>query len=136
MLTPNEIERTMYTFVKASDLGKAIGGDVYRRYKRPSGSTAEDIVLWHSAGLADQIQTGIVRLNIYTLPKVLNRTNTPDEARCGALERLFYDMLETGAAQTGVAMRTDGSPRVDYDPDTKQFVIACRIRYQYLNLDY
>ena len=136
MLTPNDIERMMHQFVTASDLGKAIGGQVYRRYKRPPGSTAEDIVHWHSTGFDDQIQTGIVRLNIYTLPNDLNRTNTPYEARCGALDRLLYDMLETGAAQTGVAMRTDGSPRVDYDPDTKQFVIACRIRYQYLNLDY
>ena len=136
MLTPNEIERMMYQFVKASALGKAIGGDVYRRNKRPSGSKDEDIVLWHSAGIDDQIQTGIVRLNIYTAPKVCDNTNTNDEARCGALERLFYDMLEIGAAETGVAMRTNGSPRVDYDSDAKQFVIACRIRYQYLNLDY
>lgn len=134
MLTSNDIERTFFSLVKGSVLGQSVGGSVYRSNMRPPYSREEDIVVMFVAGLDSQIQTGVVLVNIYTKPIRYNGADVDDKNRCASLLRLFYDMLEEGEVTTGHILETDGTPRVNYDDITKQYVISGRIRYKWLNI--
>ena len=58
-----QIERDFYSFVKNSDLGKAIKGKVYRPEMRPANATTEDLIVKFLAGLDEQVQTGVVIFN-------------------------------------------------------------------------
>lgn len=134
MLTSSDIERTFFSMVKSSGLGQMIGGDVYRSNMRPPTSMDEDIVVTYLAGIDDQLQTGVVVVNIYTKPIRFNGADVDDKERCACLLRLFNDMLEEGEETTGHILETDGTPRVNYDDTTKQYVISGRIRYTWLNI--
>ena len=46
-----QIERDFYSFVKNSDLGKAIKGKVYRPEMRPANATTEDLIVKFLASL-------------------------------------------------------------------------------------
>ena len=63
--TEMQIERDFYSFIKSSDLGKAIKGEVYRSEMRPANAKTEDLVIKFLAGLDGQIQTGVVIFNLY-----------------------------------------------------------------------
>ena len=63
--TETQIERDFYSFVKNSDLGKAIRGKVYRPEMRPANATTEDLIVKFLAGLDEQVQTGVVIFNLY-----------------------------------------------------------------------
>ena len=63
--TEIEVERDFYSFIKNGSLGNAIRGEVYRPDMRPSNAKTEDLIVKFLAGLDEQIQTGVVILNIY-----------------------------------------------------------------------
>ena len=63
--TEKRIERDFYEFVTKSELAKAVSGKVYRKGMRPPESDKEDIVVKFLSGVDEQVQSGIVVLNIY-----------------------------------------------------------------------
>ena len=48
--TENQIERDFFSFVKGSNLGKALLGGVYRSGMRPNDAKTEDLVIKFLAG--------------------------------------------------------------------------------------
>ena len=62
--TEIEVERDFYSFIRNGSLGNAIRGEVYRPDMRPSNAKTEDLIVKFLAGLDEQIQTGVVILNI------------------------------------------------------------------------
>lgn len=63
--TGKEIEQDIYTMVRKSRIATAINGDVYRGGMRPRDSKLEDAIVRFTAGLPDEIETGVVTINIY-----------------------------------------------------------------------
>lgn len=136
MKTTNDIERDFYTIVRTSRFGTEINGDVYRSNMRPSITETEDIVITHLTGVLSQIQTGVVILNVYTLPTIDREgKNVDDKARIGELQTLFFDFLQNYDSPSGYILEGDGTPRVEYDNDAKRWVLSCRVRYTYLNIN-
>lgn len=81
--TEQEIERDFFVLVKQSELGKAIRGEVYRSEMRPLDANTEDIVIKFLSGLDNQIQTGVVIINVY-VPDIVN----PNGRKCADLVRI------------------------------------------------
>lgn len=99
--TEMQIERDFYSFVKNSDLGKAIKGKVYRPEMRPANATTEDLIV-KFAGLDanSAVQTGVVIFNLYVpdIPHADGRM-VPDKNRIGKLEELLLAFVETAGTE-------------------------------------
>lgn len=100
--TQTEIDRYFYTVVKASDLGKAIKGDVYRPDMRPDNAKTEDIIVGMLTGLGGQTQEGVVLVSVYV-------PDQPDKKG-----RLVADLTRIGVLQQHIQSLIDDCQRGDY----------------------
>ena len=132
--TEIEIERDFYHLVKDSTLGQSIRGKVYRRGKRPDNSKQEDIIAGkHLSGLDEQIQNGIVIINVY-VPYISEDSGrmVEDLNRIEELQSLANGLI-TDYEGTDYYLTKDGTPKSYPQPDLEQTIIAIRIKYQRLN---
>lgn len=127
--TEMQIERDFYSFVKNSDLGKAIKGKVYRPEMRPANATTEDLIVKFLAGLDEQVQTGVVIFNLYVpdIPQADGRM-VPDKNRIGKLEELLLAFVET-AGGTEYWLETDTTPTTMRNEEIEQHFIYARIKF-------
>ena len=63
--TSREIQGDIYQLLRSSNLRSTISGDVYRDGMRPRDSRLEDAIVIFTAGLSNQVQTGVVTINVY-----------------------------------------------------------------------
>ena len=127
--TEMQIERDFYSFVKNSDLGKAIKGKVYRPEMRPANATTEDLIVKFLAGLDEQVQTGVVIFNLYVPDKPhADGRMVPDKNRIGKLEELLLAFVET-AGGTEYWLETDTTPTTMRNEEIEQHFIYARIKF-------
>lgn len=132
--TAEDIERDLYRLIRASQLGRALGGSVYRSEMRPYASQSEDAVVKLLAGLDEQIQTGILVVNIY-IPDKLSRPDgrkVIDHARAAELLTLVRAFVES-SPPTDYRLTTDATPLLMYDEEIEQHFIYARIKYSRLS---
>lgn len=134
--TENQIERDFYTFIKQSKLGKGVKGTVYRADMRPDDAVTEDLVVKFLAGLDEQIQSGVVIINIYVPDRVYPDTGrkTKDHARIGVLQDLIQSFVNDND-NTEYWMKTDGSPSSVKVEGIEQHAIYARIKFNRLSTD-
>jgi hypothetical protein len=65
MKTGKQVQSDIMALLKNSTLANAVNGKIYRFGYRPRDSRAEDIVVAFTTGLPDQIETGVVTVNIF-----------------------------------------------------------------------
>lgn len=123
------VERDFYSFVKNSDLGKAIRGTVYRPEMRPTNATTEDLIVKFLAGLDEQVQTGVVIFNLYVpdIPHTDGRM-VPDKNRIGELQELILAFVNT-AGGTEYWLETDATPITMRNKEIEQHFIYARIKF-------
>ncbi len=128
--TEIEIERDFFTFIRNGSLGNAIRGEVYRPDMRPANTKTEDLIVKFLAGLDEQIQTGVVILNIY-VPDTKNSDGrmVRDAARIGELEGAIRSFIE-GNDETEYWMETDGTPTSIKNEEIGQWCITARIHFK------
>lgn len=63
--TAKQIQGDIYNLLRTSALASELSGNVYRSGMRPRDSRLEDAIVIFTAGLAGQIQTGVVTINIF-----------------------------------------------------------------------
>lgn len=129
--TENDIERDFYALAKASALGRAVRGGVYRRGMRPAGSAAEDLTVGFLSGLDGDVQTGIVVLRVY-VPDVTaaDGRQYPDKGRIGQLQRLVQELVDEIPRTTAYCVATDGTPTTERDEDIKQHFVYARLKFK------
>lgn len=131
--TEKQVERDFYTFIRADALGKGITGEVYRSEMRPANAKTEDLVVKFLAGLDEQIQSGVVIINIYVpdVPFGNNGRKVEDKARVEALEKLILDFVDN-FSDTDYRIETDGSPKSTPIEGIEQHFIYARIKFNRL----
>lgn len=99
--TGKEVQGDVYQLLKESTLYTMISGDVYRNGYRPRDSRLEDAVVIFTAGLPDQIQTGVVTINIFVpdIDPYDNGVLVEDGERTAELERLAQDWVDRLSAE-------------------------------------
>lgn len=134
--TEQQIERDFFSFVKSSTLGKGIKGTVYRSEMRPDDATTEDLVVKFLSGLDEQVQTGVVVINIYVPDVAYQQTGRKigDKKRIGELQELIRSFIND-SDNTEYWMQTDGTPQAVKVEDIEQHVIYARIKFQRLSTD-
>ena len=101
--TATQIQGDVYQLLKNSTLCSMISGDVYRKGMRPRDSKLEDAVVIFTTGLPDQIQTGVVTINIYVpdIDAYNNGVMVENGLRSSQLELLaaeWVDSLKAGVS--------------------------------------
>lgn len=95
--TGKQIQGDIYGFLRESDLAKKVSGEVYRNGYRPRDSREEDIIVTFTAGIPDEIQTGVVTVNIYVpdIDPYDNGTWLEDGARTEEMETMAQEWVES-----------------------------------------
>lgn len=132
--TEQQIERDFYSFIKDSPLGKAVKGGVYRSDMRPDNAHTEDLVVKFLAGLDEQVQSGVVIVNVYVPDVRYQKTarKVSDKARIGELQALIQSFVNDNA-NTEYRMQTDVSPTTMAVEGVAQHVVYARIRFYRLS---
>lgn len=128
--TEIEVEHDFYSFIKNGSLGNTIKGSVYRPDMRPANAKTEDLIVKFLAGLDEQIQTGVVILNIY-VPDAKNTDGrmVRDAARIGVLQAAIRDFVDKND-ETEYWMETDGTPTSMKNEEIGQWCVTARIHFR------
>lgn len=128
-----QIERDFFSFVSQSVLGQGIRGKVYRPEMRPANAKTEDLIVKFLAGLDEQIQSGVVLLNIYVpdVPFGKDGRKVEDLSRVEALETLIQQFIDEND-DTEYWMQTDTTPTSMKVENIEQHCIIARIKFKRL----
>lgn len=96
MKTGHQIESDLYGLVSASGFLAHVNGDLYRAGTRPQDSSSEDVVVTFTTADGEQVQTGVVTLNVYVPDIAVSGYNgkVEDIERTEAIERLLNELVE------------------------------------------
>ncbi|MGL5913354.1 MAG: hypothetical protein ACRCZB_04250 [Bacteroidales bacterium] len=86
--TGSEIQTEVMRLLQDSTLANAISGNIYRYGYRPKDSKTEDLIVVFTAADADQIQTGVVTINIYVPDIDMNGVVVENGKRTSEVEAL------------------------------------------------
>lgn len=132
--TGKQIQGDIRRLLINSDLVKQISGEVYRNGLRPRDSRKEDAVVTFTAGLPDQIQTGVVTVNIF-VPDIDpddNGTWVEDGRRSEELEKLVQEWADSLTA--GVScykFKLQQTIYTESEPDIHQHFVVIKLKYEY-----
>lgn len=136
--TGKQVQGDIYQLLKGSTLYSMISGDVYRNGYRPRDSRLEDAVVIFTAGLPDQIQTGVVTVNIF-VPDIDTYDNgvfIEDGQRTEALERLAAEWVENlTAAVSCYKFKLQQTIYTEEEAEINQHFIVVKLGYQYFGND-
>ena len=136
--TGKQIQGDIYRMLKTSGVASAISGDVYRNGYRPRDSRKEDATVSFTAGLPDQIQTGIVTVNIF-VPDIDpddNGTWVEDGQRTEELESIAQNWVESlTAARSDYKFGLQQTIYTEAEPDINQHFVVIKLKYEYFSQD-
>ena len=136
--TSKQVQGDIYRMLKGSTLAAALSGDVYRQGYRPRDSREEDAVVIFTTGTADEIQEGVVTINIYVpdTDPYGNGVLVEDGERTEELERLaqeWVDSLTTDKSCYKFSLRQ--TIYTEEEPDISQHFVVVKLGYRYFGDD-
>lgn len=136
--TGKQIQGDIRRLLKDSTLYTQISGEVYRNGYRPRDSKKEDAVVTFTAGLPDQIQTGVVTVNIF-VPDIDpddNGTWVEDGRRSGELEKLAQEWADSLTAEVSCyKFKLQQTIYTEAEPDIHQHFVVVKLKYEYFGDD-
>lgn len=134
MKTGSEIQGDVYSMLLESGLASMITGKVYRNGYRPRDSREEDAIVTFTAGLPDQIETGVVTVNVYVpdIDPYGDGVHVKDGARCEAIERAAAEWVASlTASVSNYRFGLNQTIYTERDYETHQHFIVIRLGYKY-----
>ena len=136
--TSKQVQGDIYRLLKGSALCSMISGDVYRSGYRPRDSRLEDAVVIFTTGLPDQIQTGVVTVNIYVpdIDPYQNGVLVEDGERTETIERLAQEWVNgLTTDRSCYKFRLQQTIYTEEEPDIHQHFIVVKLKYEYFGDD-
>ncbi|WP_373260938.1 hypothetical protein [Phocaeicola vulgatus] len=136
--TSKQIQGDVYRLLKDSVLSGMISGEVYRNGYRPRDSRKEDVVVIFTTGLPDEVQTGVVTVNIYVPDIDLygNGVLVEDGQRTEEIERLSNDWVKSLTADKSCyKFRLQQTIYTEAEPDINQHFIVVKLHYDFFGND-
>ena len=135
MKTGHQIQTDIYGLLKGSDLVKALSGGLYRQGMRPLDSRLEDCVVIFTTADAEQVQEGVVTINVY-VPDIYpyeNGVPVEDIARCEVIEGLVQQWVaaQTAGVSGGYLFRLNSAVHTQRDEQIHQSFVVARLRFRY-----
>lgn len=132
-LTAGQIESKVYDLLSDSLLKTTIGGKIYKEDTRPVDSKNEDIVISFLSGRDDQIQSGIVVVNVY-VPDIDNGVNKgvkiKNVSRCEELEQALNEFSESISIHEDFKFKTDRTIQTYKEDSIQQHFVNIRLKYK------
>lgn len=136
--TGKQVQGDIYRLLRDSTLCTMMSGEVYRNGYRPRDSKLEDAVVTFTAGLPDQIQTGVVTVNIF-VPDIDpddNGTWVEDGVRTEEVETLAQEWTDSLTAEISCyRFRLRETIHTAEEPDIHQHFVVVRLGYEYFGDD-
>ncbi len=133
--TAKQIQGDIRRLLMNSPIAQAINGGVYRAGLRPRDSQLEDAIVVFTAGLPEQIHTGVVTVNIY-VPDIDpdgNGTWVEDAARTAALEQLAAQWVNSlNGANSDYYFTLRQTIYTEPEPEIRQHFVVVRLGYSLL----
>lgn len=133
--TAKQVQSDIYALLKDSALAKAISGKVYRSGLRPRDSRLEDAVVTFTAGLPDEIQTGVVTVTIYVpdIDPFNNGVMVENGYRAAQIELLAAEWVEQleEDAPLGYLFSLASTIQTFEDEDIHQHFVSVRLKYKF-----
>lgn len=136
--TGKQVQGDIYRLFKGSTLYTMISGDVYRNGYRPRDSRLEDAVVIFTAGLPDQIQTGVVTVNIFVpdIDPYDNGVFVEDGQRTEALEHLAAEWVDSlTTAVSCYKFKLQQTIYTEEEEEINQHFVVVKLGYQYFGND-
>lgn len=136
ILTSKRVQGDVYTLLRKSELAGLISGGVYRKGMRPRDSKKEDAVVIFTAGLPDQIQTGVVTVNIFVPDVDGDEAGTLEEdgERTEELEAAAADWVKTLNGQGSCyKFRLQQAIYTEAEPETHQHFVVVKLAYKFFD---
>ena len=129
--TEQQIERDFFSLIQNSPLGNAIKGGIYRDEMRPANATTEDLVIKFLSGIDEQVQTGVVIINLYVPDITCSKDGRKIKniIRIAELEELILSFVNN-SANTEYYMQTDETPISIFNEDINQHLIYTKIKFK------
>lgn len=132
--TGKQVQGDIYNFLRKSTLSSMISGGVYRNGYRPRDSKLEDAVVIFTAGLPDQIQTGVVTVNIFVpdTDAFENGILVENGQRTENIEKLAEDWVKSlNAGVSCYKFRLQQTIYTDEEQDINQHFVVIKLAYEY-----
>lgn len=136
--TGKQVQGDIYRLFKGSTLYTMISGDVYRNGYRPRDSRLEDAIVTFTTGIPDQIQTGVVTVNIFVpdIDPYKNGVLVEDGRRTEELERLAQAWVDSlTAAVSCYKFKLMQTIYTEEEADINQHFIVVKLGYEYFEKD-
>lgn len=136
--TSKQIQSDFLSLLRHSQLAAHLSGGVYRSGLRPRDSKSEDAVVIFTAGYPNEIQTGVVTINIFVpdIDPYENGVMVEDGQRCEEIELLAKTWVESlPSLKTNYQFKLQQVISTEADQDTQQHFVVVKIRYRYFGDD-
>lgn len=134
--TGKQIQGDIRRLLMNSMLAEQISGEVYRNGLRPRDSKLEDATVTFTAGLPDQIETGVVTVNIF-VPDIDpddNGTWVEDGQRSEELEKLAQEWADSLTADKSCyKFSLQQAIYTEAEPDIHQHFVVVKLHYEYFD---
>lgn len=136
--TSKQVQGDIYRMLKDSTFSSMISGEVYRQGYRPRDSREEDAVVIFTTGLPNQIQTGVVTVNIYVpdIDPYNNGVLVENGERTEEIERLagkWVDSLTTD--KSCYKFKLQQTIYTEEEAEINQHFIVVKLQYEYFGDD-
>lgn len=136
--TGKQVQGDVRKLLLDSTLYAQINGECYREGYRPRNSRKEDAVIIYTTGIPDQIQTGVVTINVYVPDIDPNGDGVwvEDGERCERIEELaqaWVDSLSADVSSYQWELRS--TIYTEAEEDIHQHYIVIRLGYRYYGDD-
>lgn len=131
--TAKQVQTDIIALIRGSELVAEVSGDVYRNGYRPRDSQKEDVVVIFTAGLPDEIETGIVTVNVYVpdIDPYNNGVLAEDGERTAQLETLSQRWVDSLLGSgTNYVFELRQTIYTEAEPDIKQHFVVVKLGYR------
>lgn len=131
--TSREIQGDIFELLLNSDIPNEINGAVYRQGYRPRDSRKEDCIVIFTAGMADQIQTGVITLHIYVPDIELGNICVEDGAKTEYFERVLQNFVDGLKCKTNYKFKLQQTIKTEAEPSIQQHFVVAALKYEYFD---
>lgn len=128
-----QVQTDIIALLRGSELAAEISGEVYRNGLRPRDSRLEDAVVIFTTGLPDEIETGVVTVNIYVpdIDPYENGVLVEDGERTEKLEILAQGWVDSLLGSgTNYVFELRQTIYTEAEPDIKQHFVVVKLGYR------
>lgn len=122
----------------AGTIKDCISGNVYHAGLRPRDSRGEDITVMFITGTADQVQSGVMTVQIWVpdIDPYDNGVRVEDMERTAQLERVaqdWYDSIRAPALKLGYNIKLQDTITTLAAEEVHQHFVSVMLKYKYFN---